>query len=264
MGNFFKNFALNKTTVTIIGIIAGAAVLIIGYMYRTNTTTSTTYVYYVSEDVKSNQQLSENIIKRTRVNSSLLNTSKNLVTNLDDIKDKNGEFFYVNYGYYLNAGDLLMSTSLIAKENKSDEKLYQNLKEGETIFKIDVDMDSTHGNSIQKGNSIDIYVDGKDGNDVIYTKFIENLKVLDVVDNRWSTTKGKSDNTNEASSAPTYLVTAVNEEMFQLLTKITMLGNYSFKLVPEDTRKAYVENSEAKIVNEHLKDIVEAHTFYAN
>ena len=151
---------------------------------------------------------------------------------------------------------------LIAKEKKSDEKLYQSLKDGETIFKINVDLDSTHGNTIQKGNAIDIYVDGKDGSDVIYTKFIENLKVIDVVDNRWSTTKdGDSD---ESNNAPKYLITAVDEEMFQLLTKITKIKNYSFKLVPEDTRKAYVENSEAKIVNEHLKDIVEANTSYVN
>ena len=260
MGNFLKNFALNKTTVTILGIIAGAAVLIIGYMYRTNTSTSTTYVYYVSEDVKSNEQLSETKIKRTRVVTSLLKTNSNLVTNLNQIKDKSGEFFFVNYGYYLNAGTLLTKSVLVAKADKSDEKLYKNLKKGETIFRIDVDLDSTHGNSIQKGNSMDIYVEGKDGKDVIFDKFIENLKIIDVVDNKWSTTKGTD--SSETKVAPKYLITAVNEEMFQLLSKITMVKGYSFKLIPDDTRKPYVENSEAKIVNEHLKDIVEANTSY--
>ncbi len=262
MGNILRKFAINKTTVTLLGIIAGAGVLIAGYMIRTNTSTSTTFVYYVSEDVKSNQQLSEEVIKRTRINTSLLDTNPNLVRDLNEIKDKNGEFFYVNYGYYLNAGTLLNKNALIAKENKSDEKLYQNLKDGETIFKIDVDLDLTHGNSVRKGNAMDVYVDGKDGDDVIYTKFIENLKIIDVVDNRWATTKKEGD--SESSGAPTYLVTAVDEEMFKLLTKITMIGDYSFKLVPEDTRKAYVENSEAKIVNENLKDIVEANTSYVD
>ena len=52
------------------------------------------------------------------------------------------------------------------------------------------------------------------------------------------------------------------EEMFQLLTKITLIKSYSFELIPESKRKRYVENSEAKIVNDHLKEIVEANTSY--
>ena len=262
MGNFFKNFALNKTTVTILGIIASALVLIIGYTYRTNTNVSYTTVYYVSEKVPSNKQLSELVIKKTRVSSKLINTNGDLVTNLKDIKDKNGEFYYVNYGHTLSQGALLTKSALIAKENKSDEKLYLNLKDNQTIFKINVDLDSTGGNSIQKGNAIDIYIDGKDSKDVIYGPFIENLKVIDVVDNKWNTTKDAS--STENNMAPRYLITAVDEDMFQLLTKVTLVDGYSFKLVPVDTRKAYVENTEARVVNQSIKNIVDAKTAYTN
>ena len=227
MGNALKNFVLNKTTVTILGIIAGAAVLIIGYTLRTNTSTAMVTAYYVDEEVESNTQLNETMIKKTRVNEALLKTSPDLVTNLNDIRDKDGAFYYVNYGHTLSRGALITKSALIAKENKSDEKLYQNLREDQTIFKIDVDLDSTHGNSIQKGNSMDIYVEGKDGQEVIYTKFIENLKVIDVVDNRWATTKDNKSSTEDSVMAPRYLVTAVDEEMFQLLTKITLVGNYN-------------------------------------
>ena len=260
MGNVLKKFALNKTTVTLLGIIAGAAVLIVGYTLRTNRSTSLINAYYVIQNVNSNTQLTEEMIKRVKINASLQNTSKDLVTDLSQIRDKNGEFFYVNYGYTLTEGALITKSSLIAKENKSDEKLYQNLKENETIFKIDVDMDSTHGNSIQKGNAMDIYVEGQNEGEVIYTKFIENLKVIDVVDNRWATTKDKK--TGESTAAPRYLVTAVDEELFILLSNITLVDGYSFKLVPEDTRKQYVENSEPKIVNENIKNIIEANTIY--
>ncbi len=259
MGNFLKSFALNKTTVTILGIIASAAVLIIGYIYRTNNITAMTTVYYVGTDVKSNEQLSEEKIKKTKVVSSLLTTNPNLVTDLGQIRDKNGEFFFVNYGYYFPQGSLLTKSALIAKDDKSDEKLYHNLKEGETIFKIDVDLDSTQGNSVQKGNAMDIYVDGKDNQEVIYTKFIENLKIIDVVDSKWSTTK---DNKSEQKQSPRYIVTAVDEDMFVMLSKITDIGNYSFKLIPVDTRKPYVENTESKIVNEKISEIIEANTAY--
>ena len=262
MGNFFKNFALNKTTVTILGIIASAVVLIVGYTYRTNTNVSYETVYYVSEKVPSNKQLSELVIKKTRVNSKLVSQNSDLVTNLREIKDKNGEFYYVNYGHTLTQGALLTKSALIAKENKSDEKLYLNLKENQTIFKINVDIDSTSGNSIQKGNAIDIYIDGKESRDVIYGPFIENLKVIDVVDNKWNTTKDSS--SSESNSAPRYLITAVDEDMFQLLSKVILIKEYEFKLVPVDTRKAYVENSEPRIVNQSIKNIVDARTAYTN
>ena len=261
--NAIKRMLANKNTLTILGIIAGVATLVIGYTYRTNTSTAMVNAYYVTEEVGPNTQLNETMIKKTRINQSITKTSPDIVTNLNDIKDKSGEFYFVNYGHTLTQGALITKSSLIAKENKSDEKLYHNLVEGQTIFKIDVDLDSTHGNSIQKGNAMDIYVEGKDGDEVIYTRFIENLKVIDVVDNKWSTTKDKK-SADDSNMAPRYLVTAVDEEMFQLLTKITLIDEYKFKLVPEDTRKPYVENSEAKIVNENLKNIIEAKTSYTS
>lgn len=259
MGNIFKNFALNKVTVTILGIVASAAVLIIGYSYRTNTSGSTLTVYYVTQDVDSNTQLTENMIKKTRVNNSLQKTSPDLITNLDQIKDKNGEFFFVNYGHSLTKGKLLYRSDLIAKADKSDEKLYENLKENETIFKIDVDMESTHGDTFQKGYAMNIYVEGKDEtNNVILNKFIENLRIIDVVDNKWASTK------EEENSAPKYILVAVNYEMFELLTKITEVPDYGFKIVPDDTRKPYDTSSEPKIVNESIKNIIEANTAYTN
>ena len=52
--------------------------------------------------------------------------------------------------------------------------------------------------------------------------------------------------------------------MFQLLSKVTLISEYEFKLVPVDTRKAYVENSEPRIVNQSIKNIVDARTAYTN
>lgn len=262
MGNVFKNFALNKVTVTILGVVASAAVLIIGYSYRTNTSGSTRVVYYVVEAVEPNTQLTEAMIKKVRINSTVLETSPDMVTSLDQIKDSNGEFFFVNYGHSLTAGKILYLSDLIAKENKADEKLYRSLKDGQTVFKINVDMKKTHGNSIQKGNAIDVYVEGKDEDGgIIYTKFVENLKVIDVVDNEWATTSNTS---SEEAETPRFLLTAVDYELFDILSKVTLLNDYEFELIPEDTRKTFDESSTAKIVNESIKSIVEANTAYTN
>ena len=121
-------------------------------------------------------------------------------------------------------------------------------------------MDSTKGDSIQKGYAFDLIVSGKDeDNNLIYDTFIENLRVIDVVDASWDTTKDRS---SEQKQTPKYLVTAVDEELFTLLSVIKDVDRYNFKLIPDDTRKPYVENTEPKIVNERIKDIIEANTSY--
>ena len=81
------------------------------------------------------------------------------------------------------------------------------------------------------------------------------------MDTSWSTTKG-SKNEQQLQQTPKYLVTAVDEELFSLLSVIEDVGNYQFKMIPDDTRKPYVENTEPKIVNERIKDIIEANTSY--
>jgi len=253
--NSLKKFLSNKNTVTILGVIAGVIVLYVGYNYRVNSSIQTISVYYVKKAVPSNTQLTEDMIGRTTVNRSLTKIYKGLVTNLSQIKDKSGAFYFVNYDHSLTEGALLSTSDLIPKADKADEKLYKNLKAGQTIFKIDVDLNTTQGNSITGGNAIDIWVQGKDEQGrIIVAKFIENVKVIDVVDNKWSTTAG------EESGTPKYLIVAVTDDMWQLLYKATLMTNYQFKLVPKVREKAYEEKSESKIVNDAIKNMIEANS----
>ena len=177
--NSLKKFLSNKNTVTILGVILGVIVLYVGYNYRVNSSIQTISVYYVKKAVPSNTQLTEDMIGRTTVNKSLTKTYKTLVTNLSQIKDKSGAFYYVNFDHSLPQGALLSTDDLISKADKTDEKLYKNLKDGQTIFKIDVDLNDTQGNSITGGNSIDIWIRGKDDQGkVINTPFIEIMNIL--------------------------------------------------------------------------------------
>lgn len=253
--NSLKKFLSNKNTVTILGVILGVIVLYVGYNYRVNSSIQTISVYYVKKAVPSNTQLTEDNIGRTTVIKSLTKTYKTLVTNLSQIKDKSGAFYYVNYDHSLTEGALLSTDDLIPKADKADEKLYKNLKEGQTIFKINVDLDTTEGNSIAGGNSIDIIIRGKDDQGrIINDTFIENVKVIDVVDNKWSSTAG------DESGTPKFVIVAVSKEMWKLLTTATLMTNYQFKLVPFVRAKAFEENSESKIVNDGLRSLIEANS----
>ena len=256
--NTLKKFVANKNTVTIIGVLAGVIVLYVGYNCRINQSVATIQVYYVNQAVESNTQLTEDMISRVTVNAKLTNTYKNLVTNLSQIQDANGEFFYVNFDHSLTEGQLLCTSDLIAKSEKADQKLYKNLKKDYKIFMLDVDLDTTHGNSIAPGNAVDIYIQGKDENKkIIFTPFIENLEVIDVVDTKWSTTAG------EEGTSPKYIITVVSVENFELLTKATLLNDYSFELIPVPKEVPFSEtDGETKIVNEYLKNLIEANSAY--
>lgn len=256
--NTLKKFLANKNTVTILGVLAGVVVLYIGYNYRINQSIATIQVYYVKEAVDSNTQLTEDMLAKVTVNAKLAKTYKNLVTNIGQIKDSNGEFFYVNFDHSLTEGSLLCTSDLIAKSEKADVKLYKNLKEGSRIFTISVNMDSTQGNSIAPGNSIDIYLSGTDENKkVIYAPFIENVKVVDVVDTKWSTTAG------DEGKTPKYIIIAVSEELYRLLKVAPSIPTYNFEIVPVVNDKSFDEaGEETKIVSDYLKNIIEANSAY--
>ena len=256
--NTIKKFLANKNTVTILGVLAGVVVLYIGYNYRINQSVATIQVYYVKQAVGSNTQLTEDMLGRVTINSKLTKTYKNLVTRLSDIQDDNGEFYYVNFDHSLTEGSLLCTDDLISKDQKADEKLYKNLEEGYRIRAISVNMDSTQGNSIAPGNSIDIYLSGKDETGkIIYAPFIENLKVIDVVDSKWTTTAGTD------SKTPKYIIISVTEEIYRLLEVAPKISGYGFTIVPVPNDKSYDEaGKETKIVSDYLKNIIEANSAY--
>lgn len=257
--NTLKGFLANKNTVTILGVLAGVVVLYLGYNYRINQSIATIQVYYVTEAVGSNTQLSEENLKLVTINASLNKTYKNLVTNLNQVKDSNGEFFYVNFDHSLTAGSLLCTDDLVAKADKADEKLYKNLQKGERIHEIAVTIDSTQGNSISPGNSIDIYLSGTDeSGKVIYAPFIENIKVVDVVDTQWTTTAGSDTKT------PKYIIIAVSEEIHRLLRIAPIIPGYNFKIVPVADEASWdeIEGDKNKIVSDYLKNIIEANSAY--
>lgn len=256
--NTLKKFIANKNTVTIIGVLAGVLVLYFGYNYRINQSVATIQVYYVKQAVDSNTQLTEDMIGKVTVNAKITNTYKNLVTNLSQIKDDAEEFYYVNFDHSLTEGQLLCTSDLIAKSEKADQKLYKNLKEGYRIHSISVNMDSTQGNSIAPGNSINVYLSGKDeSGKVIYAPFIENIEVIDVVDSKWSTTAGSETKT------PKYVVVAVSEEIHRLLTIAPNIATYGFELIPVPNEKSFAESGEeTKIVSDYLKNIIQANSAY--
>ena len=257
--NTLKNILANKNTITILGVLIGVIAIYFVYDNRVKAATSTITVYYVRESVPANTQLTEDVLEKIQVNATLAKTYKGLVTSLAQVKAGSGqsaEFFYVNYDHSLTAGQLLSTEDLVSPSDKLPNKTY-NLDEKLKQFDLTVDLDTTQGNSIAPGNSIDIWVQGTDENgDIIFTRFVENLEVIDVVDSKWITTAG-----NE-SGTPKFLITAVDEETWLLLKRSERLNGYQFKLLPVVRDKAYDPKTPTTVVSETIRSIVNAHTSY--
>ncbi len=257
--NALKGMLANKNTITILGVLIGVVAIYFVYDNRVKSATTLISVYYVRENVTSNTQLKEEMLDKVQVNSNITKTYKGLVTNLGQITTGSGkdvEYFYVNYDHNLTAGQLLSTEDLVSPSDKLPNKTY-NLDENLKQFDITVDLNLTQGNSIAPGNSIDLWVLGKDDNkDIIFGRFVENLEVIDVVDSKWITTAG-----NE-SGVPKFLITAVDEDTWLLLKKSERLNGYQFKLVPVVRDKAYDPEVPTAVVSDTIKSIIEANTSY--
>ena len=248
----------NKNTITILIVLIGVVAIYFVYDNQVKSTTDTIMVYYVKDNVPANTQLKEEQLDKVSVNKSLTKTYKGLITNLSQIMDGDGKYYYVNYDHALSAGQLLSKNDLIAASEKPANKMY-GFDEGKKPFEINVDLNLTQGNSIAPGNSVDLWIQGgnlEDEETIIFNKFIENLEVIDVVDNNWLTTAGKD------SQEPKFLITAVDEEIWLLLNKAERLQGYSFKLIPVVRDKAYDPETPTTVVSEGIKNIIEANTSY--
>ena len=257
--NALKNMLANKNTLTILGVLLGVVALYFVYDNRVKSATNLITVYYAKQNITANTQLTEEMIGKTQVNSNLAKVSKGLITSKAKImagSGKNAQYFYVNYDHNLTEGQLLTTDDLVAPDKRMPNKTY-NLDPELKQFDLSVDVNSTQGNSIAPGNSIDIWVQGKDPDGgIIFGRFVENLRVIDVVDSKWITTAG------DESGSPKYLITAVDEDTWLLLKKSELLRNYKFKLIPVVRDKAYNSEEPTRVVSETIKGIIEANTSY--
>ena len=108
------------------------------------------------------------------------------------------------------------------------ESFFINIPDGYTVFSLDVDLESTYGNSIYPNNIIDIYIKFiDDSGELVYGKLMENIKVQAVKDRNG---QNVLENIDEPS-IPSQLIFGLPDEMFLLLTKAKYIG-YSLEILP--------------------------------
>ena len=233
MGNLMlklKRFLGNKNTVTILCVVAGVAVLLIGYNYRVNQAVQPVNVPYALERMEPKSKVEADNVGTIKVSGAFVEQTEDLITCKSYILNNE---WYVNYDTVIPEGGLFYKSQLVTKDQIPDTA-FDDIDEGATIFSLSVDSHSTYGNSIMPGNFIDLYLKATDDNGkVIFGKFIESIKVLSVRDS--SGNDIFADSQVQRSSGE--LLFAVKDDLFMLLSEASFVGG--IEIVPVPRNAAY-------------------------
>ncbi len=233
MGNLMlklKRFLGNKNTVTILCVIAGVAVLLIGYNYRVNQAVQPINVPYALVRMEPKSKVEADNVGTIKVSGAFVEQTEDLITSKAYILNNE---WYVNYDTVIPEGGLFYKSQLVTKEDLPDTA-FDDIDEGATIFSLSVNSHSTYGNSIMPGNFIDLYLKATDENGkVIFGKFIESIKVLSVRDSSGNDVFADS----EVQRSSSELLFAVKDDLFMLLSEASFVGG--IEIVPVPRNAAY-------------------------
>lgn len=199
----------NKNTFTILIVFAGIIGLYVVYNWRVKEATQLVSVPYAKKELNSRDEIKDDSISYMQVPKSVLSSANNILTSTNSIRGK-----FVNYGYTIPQYGFFYKEAILSNSAKPESE-FSDLESGYTIFQLEVDFDSTYGNSIYPGNYIDLYVKLKedDTDRIIFGRLIKGIKVRNIFD-------GNGDDVFESSSEarkPKYMWFAVQNELFELL-----------------------------------------------
>lgn len=249
-----KRFLGNKNTVTIIGVLAGIAVLYIGYNWRVKQAIEPKSVPYAKQEIAANTLITNDMVGSVKVSKSMVDSTQNLATSNNQVVGK-----YVAYDSTIPEGSLFYKSQLMTEEQLPNY-IVRNIPEGYTVYSLEVNSHLTYANSIMPNDYIDLYFKAMDDeNKVIFTKLIESIKVIAVKDSQ-----GKSVFSSESkNSQPAELVFAVPDDMFLLLKKSDYITSNSIAIVPVPRNANYTENPNAtQVASDVIIDFILSKSAY--
>lgn len=238
-----KRFFGNKNTITILCVILILVVLFFGYRFRINQETKPVNVPYAKVEIQPRTKITEDMIGYIKIPNSMVQT--NTITNVNDIID-----MYANYNTVIPAGSLFYQSTIVEWKEMPDSA-WADIPDGYTVVSLNVDTETTYGNSIFPGNYIDLYYSTFDETGkLLLGKLISSIEVLAVKD---SSGNHVFENSAELG-APSSLIFAVPEDMHLLLRKASYLSG---EIIPVPRNQKYSENPDATIVSsEYIEDYI--------
>lgn len=240
--NNLKKLLGNKGLVTIVSGIVCIVIIFFAYNYRVNKAINAIEVPYALSELTARTEIKDEDVGVVKVASSLVTG-----TVVRDKKNVVGK--YVNYNTIIPAGSLFYSPEIVTWDSMPDSA-WDNIYKDYTIFSLSVSNNTTYGNSIYPGDSIDLYYMTSDGGKLVFGKLIEGITVLAVKDSDGSHIFKKGANQKNASA----LIFAVPEDLHLLLRKAIAISGES-SLVPVVKNANYNPGS-TKVTSEYLTSLI--------
>ena len=145
----------------------------------------------------------------------------------------------------------------ILETSATPESVFSDLPTGYTVYQLEVDFDSTYGNSIYPGNYIDLYVkiSASDSDRIIFGRLIKGIKVRNIYD-------ANGDDVFESSNEvrkPKYMWFAVPNELFDLLE---VAEKIKAQIIPIPRNASYSEEERTpEIDSEKLQNYILARKY---
>ena len=250
-----KKFLGNKNTVTILGVILCLIILYIGYNYRINSKVELVQVPYAKETIQPRTYITQDMIGTMNVPKSFL--VGKYYTRSENIVGK-----YSNYNTIIAEGSLFYTDLVVSKEDLPDSA-FQDVPEGYTVINYPVTIASTYANSMAPGSYINIYYKSLNDNDeIMFGKFISNIKVLDVKD---SSGQHVFENSEETRT-PAYMLFAVPEETHLLLRKALYLDEYDVELIliPNTATLTDEDKNTVRVSSDDIENFINSKTVFVS
>ena len=249
-----KKFLGNKNTVTILGVVMCLIILYIGYNYRINSKVELVQVPYAVETIQPRTYITDDMVGTMNVPKSFL--VGKYYSNKNSIVGK-----YSNYNTIIAKGSLFY-TDLVVSGDELPDSAFSDVPEGYTVIIYPVNIYTTYANSMAPGSYINIYYKSLNDNDeVMFGKFVSNIKVLDVKD---SSGRHVFENSEE-DRTPAYLLFAVPEETHLLLRKALYLEDeYDVELVLIPNTATLTEKDTVTVSSHQIEEFINSKTEFVS
>ena len=250
-----KKFLGNKNTVTILGVILCLVILYIGYNYRINSKVELVQVPYAKETIQPRTYITQSMI-------GTMNVPKSFLVGKDYTRTENIVGKYSNYNTIIAEGSLFYTDLVVSKEDLPDSA-FQDVPEGYTVINYPVTLASTYANSMAPGSYINIYYKSlNDNGEIMFGKFISNIKVLDVKD---SSGQHVFENSEETRT-PAYMLFAVPEETHLLLRKALYLDEYDVELIliPNTATLTDEDKNTVRVSSDDIENFINSKTVFVS
>lgn len=237
--DIFKKLKLSNNTITIIAVLIGVALLSIAFNARLNAAIEPTKVPIATRNIGAKEKISLGDYEFVDASSDFLKSVEKNGVVLKTVGEIQNQ--YVTTETSIPAGGLFYKEQVVDL-SELPNTIYDNIPENHTLFTLNVDINSTYGNSIYPGDKIDLYI--KYTNDVkiiVYGKFVESIEVLAVRDSAQNDVFETME-----SGVPAKLLFAVENDIYQLLSQASFISGLS--IVPVPRNNAYTENDNSLVV----------------